>query len=124
MDLTEYPQKSIISSVAVWFGLQEEEVLEPIVVTGPKDPVLKGIIEVHKSQLSPEASEPATPKTSQEETSASAAKSSDEVVRDKLSALKPSEPRIGSEEADDDEVLEENLPVLSTALENLMNSVK
>ena len=85
-------------------------------MTGPKDPVLQGIIEVHKSQLSPE-----------EETSASAEKeekSSDEVVPDKLAALKPSEPRVGSEEVDDDEVLEENLPVLSTAIEDLMNDVK
>jgi len=83
-------------------------VLEPITVSGPKDPILASIIEKHKDQTSPEVStEPAA----------------DEVIQDKLTALQKVEAD-AKEEAESDQVNEENLPAEFNALESLLDEVK
>lgn len=82
--------------------------LEPITVSGPKDPILASIIEKHKDQTSPEVStEPAA----------------DEVIQDKLTALQKVEAD-AKEEAESDQVNEENLPAEFNALESLLDEVK
>ena len=82
--------------------------LEPIAVSGPKDPILASIIEKHKVQTSPEVStEPAA----------------DEVIQDKLTALQKVEAD-AKEEAESDQVNEENLPAEFNALESLLDEVK